>query len=142
MKMFLGTFEYGQMRRVEGLSYVVFSYSFIALFRYVMVNMFFAILDKHFRREDKLRKELMDAEGEQAKQEVGLEKLFSWMQALKNGQKAGAAAGGDAAEAPEAVVTQPEGGATGSAIAIMDAKTKLEGYNAQASGVDNEEDVS
>jgi len=137
LRMFLGTFNYAKMRRVQGLSYVFFSYTFMVLFRFIMVNMFFAIIDKHFRREDKRRAEvakaLADAEekrqkesSEPAKQENGVKKLVGWLKALKNGEKPMAGSGVDAAEAPDATSGDFDGGVSCRDLAVI-APTSAEG---------------
>lgn len=47
-QMFLGTYDYGQLHEEDTLAYFVFSYTFMVAFRYMMLNMFFAIIDQHF----------------------------------------------------------------------------------------------
>merc|ERR1719188_1372351 len=62
-QMFLGTFNYSQLKESDDLlAYVFFSYSYMLLFRYMLINMFFAIIDKSLRAED--------ADRLQAEQEV------------------------------------------------------------------------
>jgi len=152
VRMFLGTFNYAKMRRVEGLSYVLFSYSFMVLFRYVMVNMFFAIVDKHFRGEDKLRRELaLRAGGPEVVeasrgQEAGLLKLFSLVKGLRGGGEA-KAAGGEAGEAVDG-----QGGAGGDHDAAGARETalvpigtfdqQLEGFGGSANSDDEAEEIN
>eukprot|EP00440_Ansanella_granifera_P076369 gb/GFBE01082876.1/.p1 GENE.gb/GFBE01082876.1/~~gb/GFBE01082876.1/.p1 ORF type:complete len:1545 (+),score=371.86 gb/GFBE01082876.1/:1-4635(+) len=52
-QMFLGTFrKFEQMRQASGFEYYFYWGTYMVLFRYVLVNMFFAIIAKHFRVED------------------------------------------------------------------------------------------
>lgn len=51
-EMFLGTFDYSKMRSNNIIYYALpYLYSYMILFKYMMINMFFAILDKNFREE-------------------------------------------------------------------------------------------
>merc|ERR1712080_571723 len=51
-EMFLGTFNYQQFRKGDLLlTATCYMYSYMLLFKYMMINMFFAILDKSFREE-------------------------------------------------------------------------------------------
>ncbi|CAJ1360998.1 unnamed protein product [Effrenium voratum] len=59
-QMFLGTFRsFEAMRQANSLAYYFYWYSYMVLFRYVLVNMFFAIIAKHFQEEDKEMEERM-----------------------------------------------------------------------------------
>mmetsp|Transcript_73381 Transcript_73381/g.215190 ORF Transcript_73381/g.215190 Transcript_73381/m.215190 type:complete len:1538 (+) Transcript_73381:116-4729(+) len=50
-EMFLGTFRYRELRDSDPLAYFFFSITYIILFKYMIINMFFAIVDKHYHRE-------------------------------------------------------------------------------------------
>eukprot|EP00435_Cladocopium_sp_Y103_P030283 s2089_g7.t1 len=53
-QMFLGTFRsFAEMRQANSIAYYFYWYTYMVLFRYVLVNMFFAIIAKHFQKEDK-----------------------------------------------------------------------------------------
>ncbi|CAE7643888.1 pkd2, partial [Symbiodinium pilosum] len=53
-QMFLGTFRnFEVMRQANSIAYFFYWYTYMVLFRYVLVNMFFAIIAKHFQVEDK-----------------------------------------------------------------------------------------
>lgn len=71
-QMFLGTFRsFEAMRQANSIAYYFYWYTYMVLFRYVpwkhsntcvtlfevLVNMFFAILAKHFVREDRDQRE-------------------------------------------------------------------------------------
>mmetsp|Transcript_115462 Transcript_115462/g.258087 ORF Transcript_115462/g.258087 Transcript_115462/m.258087 type:complete len:1550 (-) Transcript_115462:85-4734(-) len=52
-QMFLGTFNYSQLKESDDImAYVFFSYTYMMFFRYMLINMFFAIIDKSLRAED------------------------------------------------------------------------------------------
>mmetsp|Transcript_77888 Transcript_77888/g.252504 ORF Transcript_77888/g.252504 Transcript_77888/m.252504 type:complete len:1535 (-) Transcript_77888:214-4818(-) len=47
-QLFLGTYNYSEVQQMSKWQYYVFSYSFIVVFRFILLNMFFAITDKHY----------------------------------------------------------------------------------------------
>merc|ERR1712050_619710 len=50
--MFLGTFNYEKLRGDGLIAYALpFMYTYMLLFKFMMINMFFAIVDKNFRAE-------------------------------------------------------------------------------------------
>eukprot|EP00931_Biecheleriopsis_adriatica_P117170 TRINITY_DN92709_c0_g1_i1.p1 TRINITY_DN92709_c0_g1~~TRINITY_DN92709_c0_g1_i1.p1 ORF type:complete len:1546 (+),score=368.48 TRINITY_DN92709_c0_g1_i1:42-4640(+) len=54
-QMFLGTFtDFEAMRDSSGVEYFFYWYTYMVLFRYVLINMFFAIIANHFFYEDYL----------------------------------------------------------------------------------------
>lgn len=55
--IFLGTYNLSQLQEDEPMGYYYFSYTYMVMFRYVLINMFFAIIDKHFKVEEELRSE-------------------------------------------------------------------------------------
>merc|ERR1740123_593223 len=66
-EMFLGTFDYRSLREADKLNYVIYSVSYVIIFRYLLINMFFAIVDKAFVKEEGL---LEKRNAEQAKAEL------------------------------------------------------------------------
>ena len=70
-QMFLGTFRsFAAMRQANGFAYYFYWYSYMVLFRYVLVNMFFAIVAKHFQREDQEYKEQKEQQQQVESHEV------------------------------------------------------------------------
>ncbi|CAE7034290.1 pkd2 [Symbiodinium natans] len=64
-QMFLGTFRnFEVMRQANSFAYYFYWYTYMVLFRYVLVNMFFAIIAKHFEVEDRETEDKMRQEVE------------------------------------------------------------------------------
>lgn len=62
-QMFLGTFRsFAAMRQANSIAYYFYWYTYMVLFRYVMANMFFAIVAKHFQKEDQALEEKLGQE--------------------------------------------------------------------------------
>uniref|UniRef100_A0A7S0FX01 Polycystin cation channel PKD1/PKD2 domain-containing protein n=1 Tax=Pyrodinium bahamense TaxID=73915 RepID=A0A7S0FX01_9DINO len=57
-EMFLGTFDYAQLRQSDTFKYMFFTSTYMILFRFMLINMFFAIIDKSFQEEDKERESM------------------------------------------------------------------------------------
>jgi len=60
-EMFLGTFDYRSLRESELTYYVIYSVTYVIMFRYMLINMFFAIVDKAFRKEERESERRRDA---------------------------------------------------------------------------------
>eukprot|EP00913_Durusdinium_trenchii_P035923 g33612.t1 len=81
-QMFLGTFRsFAAMRQANSFAYYFYWYTYMVLFRYVLVNMFFAIVAKHFQREDNEYKE--QSEQSEQRQESQEASRLSLMAAAK-----------------------------------------------------------
>jgi hypothetical protein len=66
--MFLGTFNYEELTKAAPMTALIYFYSYMVLFRYLIVNMFLAILDKHFTQEDAEREKRMKVQEAQRKE--------------------------------------------------------------------------
>jgi hypothetical protein len=84
-EMFLGTFSYNTLRQDVTLShYMVFSFSYLFIFRYMLINMFFAIVDKRFQEECEVHAKLLK---DRAKAGGGgglASVLGSWITSIRN----------------------------------------------------------
>lgn len=72
-QMFLGTFRsFAEMRQANSIAYYFYWYTYMVLFRYVLVNIFFAIIAKHFQKEDKaVEEQRLERAAQQAQQVPG-----------------------------------------------------------------------
>jgi hypothetical protein len=90
-QMFLGTFkDFKKMKETDLELYYIFWYSYTILFRYVLINMFFAILDKNFRIEDAdLKNKLKEAQAAQGStsQRGGLQTILSFARSFVPSRK-------------------------------------------------------
>ncbi|CAE7308693.1 pkd2 [Symbiodinium necroappetens] len=87
-QMFLGTFRnFEFMRQANSFAYYFYWYTYMVLFRYVLVNMFFAIIAKHFEVEDKETEERMrqETEAREASGEVQQGFIKHCIQVCKSG---------------------------------------------------------
>mmetsp|Transcript_39229 Transcript_39229/g.101494 ORF Transcript_39229/g.101494 Transcript_39229/m.101494 type:complete len:1589 (+) Transcript_39229:109-4875(+) len=88
-EMFLGTYSYSDLRDTEPVAYIFFSYTYMVILKYVLINMFFAIVDKHYHTELNsvaYRREMEVA----AKDSLGTQ-LLSSLRSLASGQGLSAA---------------------------------------------------
>jgi len=95
-EMVLGTFDYHAMRTVDALAAPLYFFTYMFMFKFILMNMFLAIIDKNFQDEEKT---LSDKRGVETKQGF-LQKTLGKIKGIRAARKAKKKNAADAENSP------------------------------------------